>query len=253
MKKRLKKMIATVLTAAMAMSVGVPAFAASEQNKIDNVRDYFSIPIIGLLEIDNECDWEYTVNNKNIGSLSDEEKIELGRYTIEKALEYKEAGGYLIWNEIGVNTVIKDLYPDLFDKIKRQMDYEPQLLLLENISNGISRGNEGHRFSYTHLGLVGEKLYGVTTTFNWTWDDSTKVVTSVYPSSSAESYDLLWDPVGTGINKSNGYFNNGKTKYTHTTEGIFRFAYEGITYYAYPYMTVDLWAGGGAMVDGGIR
>ena len=43
MKKRFKKMIATVLTAAMAMSVGMPAFAAEENYIISGKIDCFNI------------------------------------------------------------------------------------------------------------------------------------------------------------------------------------------------------------------
>lgn len=251
MKRWMKKFTAVVATAAMVCSMGMPAFAA-EDNVLnqDKINEYTHVPVFGIVEADGIEVWSKIETNVETEMLSVEDKLELGRDTLESVMDYQDKGGAINWDEDGVETVVKDLYPDLYPEIKERLNPNEKFLIPLNKDTVATRGSQGHRHSYTHLGILGEKLYGVTTTFNWSWNDSTKDLIGIYPSSSAESYDFAWDPVGNGINSSNGYFINGKQRYQHTTEGIFK---SSIGTYAYPYMEVELWAGGSAMVGGGKR
>lgn len=248
MKKLTRKVVATILTAAMAMSVGMPAFA--ENSNEDNV-EYLSIPIFATLEVNGLDLFKEEMDVRLDESAT---VLEKGREVLEAVLEYQDKGGFVTWNEMGVELVVKELYPDLYGEIKGNFVTSNEIsITVDKLSNKTVRGNAGDEFEYIHRGLVNEKLYGIRVTINWAWDDSTKVLTTILPSSSANSYDLLWDPVGNGINKSNGYYNSGKTKYYHTTEGIFAMIHENIDVFAYPYVKVELSADGGVIVDSGIR
>lgn len=248
MKRKLKKAVAVILTAAMTMSVGMPAFAAGEDNMIDESM-YPSIPIFGTLDVNGVDLFE---SNNVLANQEGLTEKETGRIVLESVLDYQAAGGFVTWNELGVETVVKNWYPDLYAVITTDMSTNDEISIpMDELANK-ARGNMGDTFGYIHRGYAGEKLYGVSVTVNWEWNDTTGVLTYIGPSTSVNSYDILWDPVGNGINKSAGYFNNGKTVYTHTSEGIFSFAYDAIEYYAYPYVEVTLSANSGIITKSGV-
>ena len=83
MKKTMKKIIATVLTAAMAMSVGMPAFASentvnfTEEEKtiiLEQAPDYFSQEYQNALREHNEEVSEY-IEDKNVNARVSSSKV----------------------------------------------------------------------------------------------------------------------------------------------------------------------------------
>lgn len=249
MKRKFKKAVAVVLTAAMAMSVGVPAFAAGEDNMIDESM-YPSIPIFGTLDV-NGVDL-FESNNVLVNQEGLTEK-EAGRIVLEAVLDYQAAGGFVTWNELGVETVVKNWYPDLYAVITTDMSTSDEIFIPMDELENKARGNMGDTFEYIHHGYLGESLYGVELTVNWEWNDATGVLTYIGPSTAVYSYDLLWDPVGNGIHSSSGKFNNGKTLYTHQSVGILCMTYDILDYYVYPFIEVELSANNGVIAKSGLK
>lgn len=247
---KMVKIVSMTLIFALSCFAGTPAFASTNSG----VNETLAIPVFGEIIVNghSQLSVDKLMENINVNDLTEQEAIDLGRDVLQKVLEDQKDGALIVWEENGVETVVKKFYPDLYSQIKPIVEESSALKVpQEYMTSANARGSKYDVFTKEYRGLVGERLYRLECSINWEWD-SADVIYGVYPSSSAYTLDLLWDPVGTGIHQSTGGFSNGNKTYTHKLTGAFTMTYQDIETYAYPYMTIELTANNGAIIDSGV-
>lgn len=192
--------------------------------------------------------------NKNLEEtllrLSDKELKQLLRERLALVVKEKQQGKQLIWDKDFVEKVVKVHLPDLYPVIAGQVAKDSQSRPLsstqaELVQISYTPGSTTKTFAIYGKHWTGYKLYGFFCRIYWAWNDTQ--ITNVLPSTYGEIYDPTWEYKGL---KANQQYYVSPQQFHKYVEGWFQYYY-GIQN-KYPWLDIDVYAGGSSDCSSGI-